>query len=64
MTVYKVTKRDPISKTKSFQYFTGISKAVSIQRKYNKITGVEDDVEEINFNLTKKDVCALLNKLQ
>lgn len=63
MKLYRVTKRDPISKTKSYQYFTAVGEAVVVQRGHNRMIGRDDDVSEVDFELSKKGICKLLNEL-
>ena len=63
MLLYAITIRDPIGGTKKREYFTNCRKAHEKQWKLNKKFGAMDDVQEVDFILTKKGVCELLNKI-
>ena len=71
MKIYRVSHRDQWSEHSGYEYFSNKSIAESIQNKENKERGkggkdsaaqTFDEVEEIEFMLSKKGILDLLNQ--
>lgn len=62
-TLYRVPIRDMISRTHTYRYFTSIKSAHAESILQEKRTGIWDDMEEIEFDFTKKGICRLLNEI-
>lgn len=63
MTLFQVTQRTPSGRHAGYKYTTCFSSARIMQEKENRTSPIKDTVEEYDFKLSKKGVCALLNKV-
>jgi hypothetical protein len=61
MTVYRISIRREGEEHDAYEYYSNRKLAESLQRKENKASGVDDSVEVIEFDLTKKGVLDMLN---
>jgi hypothetical protein len=64
MKVYRVGLRDVWSEHKGYLFYSSKSEAEAEQKKDNKDRGnsMQDEVTEIEFDLTKKGVIEMLNQ--
>lgn len=63
MFIFKVTHRDEAGLHKGYSYHSAKSKADKLQAKLNRKTRNSDTVAEYGFELKKKQVVELLNRI-
>ena len=61
MKVYRISIRDKFEEHNGYSYFSSLAEAKKQNKKQNEGNSREDEIEEIEFEPSKKGIISLLN---